>query len=408
MTMQKTETKRNGHSSWPNRIVWGALGLGALGALGYAWAPKPLAVETALVSRGPLRVTVDEDGRTRVKDRYVVGAPLSGRVARIELRAGDPVSKGTVLARILPAESPLVDPRSHAVADARMATAVAAVAQSRSSIDRAKIALDSAEKELSRTRELVAKKAVPDVELERGELLLRARSEELVSAKFGADIATHELESARAAADHGKSRAAGSGEQFEVTAPVAGVVLRVLQGSEGVVQAGTPLVEVGDPAALEIAVDVLTVDALHVQPGARVTIDRWGGDRALAAHIRRIEPSAFTKVSALGVEESRVNAIVDLDEPRERWKGLGDGFRVEARLLVWEDPNVLTVPDGALFRTGEDYCAYVVTGGKVALRHVSLGRRNGLVAQVLGGLVDGDRVVVHPSDRVVEGLRVVY
>lgn len=408
MIMQKTETKKKAHSPWPKRIVWGVLGLGALGALGYAWAPKPLAVETALVARGPLRVTVDEDGRTRVKDRYVVGAPLSGRVARIELRAGDPVAKGTVLARILPAESPLVDPRAHAVADARMATAVAAVAQSRSSIDRAKIALDSAEKELSRTRELVARKAVPDVELERGELLLRARSEELVSAKFGADIATHELESARAAADHGKSRTAGSGEQFEVTSPVAGVVLRVLQGSEGVVQAGTPLVEVGDPAALEIAVDVLTVDALHVQPGARVTIERWGGEHPLAAHIRRIEPSAFTKVSALGVEESRVNAIVDLDEPRERWKGLGDGFRVEARLLVWEDPNVLTVPDGALFRTGEDYCAYVVTGGKVALRHVSLGRRNGLVAQVLGGLVDGDRVVVHPSDRVVEGLRVVY
>ncbi len=408
MTMQKTETKKKAHSPWTKRIVWGVLGLGALGALAYAWAPKPLAVETALVARGPLRVTVDEDGRTRVKDRYVVGAPLSGRVARIELRAGDPVAKGTVLARILPAESPLVDPRAHAVADARMATALAAVSQSRSSIDRAKIALDSAEKELARTRELVAKKAVPDVELERGELLLRARTEELVSAKFGADIATHELDSARAAADHGKSRTAGSGEQFEVTSPVAGVVLRVLQGSEGVVQAGTPLVEVGDPAALEIAVDVLTVDALHVQPGARVTVERWGGDHPLSAHIRRIEPSAFIKVSALGVEESRVNAIVDLDEPRERWKGLGDGFRVEARLLVWEDPNVLTVPDGALFRTGEDYCAYVVVGGKVALRHVSLGRRNGLVAQVLGGLVDGDRVVVHPSDRVVEGLRVVY
>ena len=408
MTMQKNETKKQAHSPWPKRIVWGVLGLGALGALAYAWAPKPLAVETALVARGPLRVTVDEDGRTRVKDRYVVGAPLSGRVARIELRAGDPVAKGTVLARILPAESPLVDPRAHAVADARMATAVAAVAQSKSSIDRAKIALDSAEKELARTRELVAKKAVPDVELERGELLLRARSEELVSAKFGADIATHELDSARAAADHGKSRTTGSGEQFEVTSPVAGVVLRVLQGSEGVVQAGTPLVEVGDPAALEIAVDVLTVDALHVQPGARVTVERWGGEHPLAAHIRRIEPSAFIKVSALGVEESRVNAIVDLDEPRERWKGLGDGFRVEARLLVWEDPNVLTVPDGALFRTGEDYCAYVVAGGKIALRHVTLGRRNGLVAQVLGGLVDGERVVVHPSDRVVEGLRVVY
>ena len=398
MNMQKPETKKKTRSPWPKRIVWGVIGLAALGGLLYAWLPKPVPVETALVAPGPLRVTVDEDGRTRVKDRYVVGAPLAGRVARIELRAGDPVAKDTVLARVLPAESPLVDPRAHAVADARVATAAAAVAQSGSTIDRAKIALDSAEKDLARTRELVANKAVPDVELERAELLLRARKEELLSAKFGADIASHELGSARAAADHGKRRASGpsgSGEQFEVTSPVAGVILRVLQGSEGAVQAGTPLVEIGDPAALEIAVDVLTIDG-------------WGGDHTLAAHLRRIEPSAFIKVSALGVEESRVNAIIDLDEPRERWKGLGDGFRVEARLLVWEDVNVLSVPDSALFRTGEAFCAYVVVGGKVAMRQVSLGRRNGLVAQVLGGLVAGDRVVIHPSDRVVEGLRVTY
>ena len=404
--MNMTSPKASKQSSvWIKRVILSVLGLCGAGLLVYAWLPKPIPVESEPVRRGPLKVTVDEDGRTRVKDRYVVGAPLSGRVARIELRAGDVVTKGTVLARILPADVPLVDPRTHAMADARVASSSAAVFQSRSSIDRAKIALDSAEKELARTRDLAKRDAVPAVELERAELAARARSEELVSAKFGADIATHELASARAAADHGRGRAARADEQFEVTSPTAGVILRILQGSEGVVVAGTPLVEVGDPAALEIAVDVLTTDALHIAPGAHVTIERWGGE-PLLAHIRRIEPSAFVKVSALGVEESRVNAIIDLDEPRERWKGLGDGFRVEARVLVWEDPKALFVPDGALFRSGEDFCAFVVEGGRARMRRLKLGRRNGVIAQVLEGAQEGDRVVVHPTDRIVEGVRI--
>ncbi len=392
-------------SRWLKRSITATLVAGAAGGLVYAWLPKPLPVESEAARRAPLRITVDEDGRTRVKDRYVVGAPLSGRVARIELRAGDPVVKGTVVARILPADPPLFDPRSHAMADARVAAANAAVLQSRSAIERARIALDSAEKELSRTRDLVRSLAVPPVELERAELGVRARSEELASARFGADIASHELGSARAAAQHGKGRPSRDDEQFEVTSPTAGVILRVLQGSEGVVAAGAPLVEIGDPSALEIAVDVLTTDALHILPGAHVSIERWGGD-PLAAHIRRIEPSAFVKVSALGVEESRVNAIIDLDEPRERWKGLGDGFRVEARVLVWEESRALVVPDGALFRSGEGWSTFVVDAGRARLRSVKLGRRNGVLAQVLEGISEGERVVVHPTDSVVDGVRV--
>lgn len=393
-------------SPWLRRSVLGVVVACGAAGLVYAWIPKPIPVESETARRGPLRVTVDEDGRTRVKDRYVVSAPLAGRVARIELRAGDPVAKGTILARILPADTPLVDPRTHAMADARVASANAAVLQSRSTIERAKIALDSAEKDIARTRGLVKSAAVPEVELERAELLLRARSEELVSAQFGADVAAHELGSARAAAQHGKGRDARPDEQFEVTSPTAGVILRVLQSSEGVVMAGAPLVEVGDPAGLEIAVDVLTVDALHIKAGAHVSIERWGGDTPLSAHIRRIEPSAFVKISALGVEESRVNAIIDLDEPRPRWQGLGDGFRVEARILVWEEPKALVVPDGALFRTGEEWSTFVVDGSRARVRRLVLGRRNGVVAQVLEGLAEGERVVVHPTDRIVQGARI--
>lgn len=363
-------------SRWVSRAVTAAVVLALASLLVYAWMPKPLVVESAEVVLGPLRVTVDEDGRTRVKDRYVVGAPLGGRLSRIELRAGDPVTTKTVLARILPAETPLADPRSSAIADARVASANAGVLQSRSAIDRAKISLDSAEADLARAKDLVASKTVPPIELE------------------------------RAAADRGKRTK--SDDVFDVTSPTAGVILKVLQASEGVVGPGTPLVEVGDPDALEIAIDVLTIDALHIKPGARVTIERWGGDYPLAAHIRRIEPSAFVKMSALGVEESRVNAIVDLDEPIDRWRGLGDGFRVEARILVWDEANVLTVPDGALFRIGDDFGVFVVEGGKVHQRKVKLGRRNGTMAQVLSGLTRGDRVVVHPTDKVVEGVRVVF
>lgn len=400
MTMEKKKSR------WVSRAVTVAVVLALAALLVYAWMPKPLVVESAEVVEGPLRVTVDEDGRTRVKDRYVVGAPLGGRLSRIELRAGDPVTTKTVLARILPADTPLADPRSSAIADARVASANAGVLQSRSAIDRAKISLDSAEADLARAKDLVASKTVPPIELERAELLVRARKQELASTKFGADIAVHELTSARAAADRGKRTK--SDDVFDVTSPTAGVILKVLQASEGVVGPGTPLVEVGDPDALEIAIDVLTIDALHIKPGAHVSIERWGGDYPLAAHIRRIEPSAFVKMSALGVEESRVNAIVDLDEPIDRWRGLGDGFRVEARILVWDEANVLTVPDGALFRIGDDFGVFVVEGGKVHQRKVKLGRRNGTKAQVLSGLTQGERVVVHPTDKVVEGVRVVF
>jgi len=241
---------------------------------------------------------------------------------------------------------------------------------------------------------------------EQAQVEARFRSEELTSAQFAARVADHQLEMSRAALGLIGARD-GEGEQMEVRAPVAGQVLRVIQESEGVVAAGTPMLEAGDPAHLEIVVDVLTSDAVEIEPGARVEIDRWGGEHTLAAHVRTVEPSAFTRMSALGVEEQRVNVIIDLDEPRERWQSLGDGYRVEARIVVWAQDDVLKVPASAVFRHGRGWAVFAVEGDTARLREVEVGRRNGLAVQITEGLSADDRVVVHPSERVVDGVAVV-
>lgn len=400
----KNKNHRRNHSGrWIRRALWGTAIAAAAAGLVYAWLPKPVQVDMEPARVDAMQVSVDEDGQTRVKERHLVSAPLAGNMARIELKAGDRIDRGAVLARILPVEPALLDARTKAGSEARVQAATAAQKQARSTIDRAKIALEQTEKETDRVRDLAKTGSVAAAELERAELLLRARREELQSAELGAKVADHELEVARAALRRVQGPA--SGEQFEVTSPISGAVLRIVQQSEGVVMPGAPLVELGDPASLEIVVDVLTADAINIRPGARVSIERWGGE-PLRAHVRNVEPSAFTKLSALGVEESRVNAIIDLDEPRTKWEGLGDGYRVEARVTIWEAPDALVVPDGALFRDGESWAVFAVRDGKAELTHVEVGRKNGRVAQVVRGLQAGDRVILHPSDRVVHGVRV--
>lgn len=399
----KKNHRRNRPGPWIRRALWGAAIAAAAAGLVYAWLPKPVQVDMEAARAEAMRVTVDEDGKTRVKERHVVSAPLAGNMARIQLRAGDRVERGEVLARILPVEPALLDARTKAGSEARVQAATAAQKQARSTIDRAKTALEQAENETARARELAKSGSIASAELERAELSLRARREELQSAELGAKVADHELEVARAALRRVQGPA--SGDQFEVTSPIAGAVLRVVQQSEGVVTPGAPLVELGDPASLEIVVDVLTADAIGIRPGARVSIERWGGE-SLRAHVRDVEPSAFTKLSALGVEESRVNAVIDLDEPRTKWAGLGDGYRVEARVTIWEAPEALVVSDGALFRDGDSWAVFAVRDGKAELTRVEVGRKNGRVAQILRGLRSGDQVILHPSDRVVHGVRV--
>ncbi|MBN1652308.1 MAG: HlyD family efflux transporter periplasmic adaptor subunit [Deltaproteobacteria bacterium] len=378
-----------------------------VGAIVLAWMPKAVPVDVARVKRGPFEVTVDEDGKTRVKDRYLVSAPLMAHMARLTLEAGDDVQPGAILARLLPLPPQLLDPRSMAQAEARVAAARAGKRQSLTTIARVETELRYAEREAQRQRSLKSSGAVAEAALERAELEARALKEEHASAEFAAKVADQELAMALAALGRiGKTRAGDEDEQFELVSPVKGRVLRVIQESEGVVQPGTPLLEIGDPSALEIVVDVLTSDAVEIKPGTPARIERWGGDRVLRAHVRMVEPSAFTRLSALGVEEQRVNAVIDIDEPRSIWSALGDGYRVEARMTVWRGEAVLQAPMSATFRQGDGWAVFTVREGKARQARVEIGHRNSRAVEIVGGLREGETVIVHPGDRVADGVRV--
>lgn len=387
------------------RALWAAVAAALAVAIALGLRPAPVAVETAAASQGTLRVTVDEDGRTRVTDRYIVSAPLAATVARPSLRAGDSVRHGEVVARLVPVSPPLLDPRARTEAEARVGAARAALSQTGAAVASARAAVAFALRTAERERSMLGSGATSRQAVDEAELAARTRQEELASARFGERVAASELRLAQAALAR-IGRGAGSNDQFLVHAPVRGVVLRVFQESEGVVQPGAPLMEIGDPAALEAVVDVLTTDAVDIRPGAPVRIERWGGDSALSGHVHRVEPSAFTRLSALGVEEQRVNVVIHLDTPRSRWAALGDGFRVEASILTWEGRDRLLVPGGAVFRQGERWAVYVVDAGRARLRTIEIGRRNDSEVEVVRGLPEGERVVLYPTDDVSEGVRV--
>jgi HlyD family secretion protein len=384
-------------------LVLAALAL--LGVIWMAWRPNPIDVEIATVSRGPLVVTVDEDGLTRVKDRYLVSAPIAGNLGRLELDAGDPIAEGQVLARLVPLPPPLLDARTRAEAEARVAAARAARRQSQAAVNQARHASDFAKKEADRALAVVEQGGLAASDADRAVSTLDRSLDELRSAEFGARVAEHQLELAETALTR-LSGTADDGEQVEISSPVDGQVLRVLQESEGVVQAGAPIIEVGNPGALEVVVDVLSQDATRISPNAPVVIERWGGARPLEAHVRRVEPSAFTKISALGVEEQRVNVIVDIDEPKEHWSSLGDGFRVEARISIWRGDDVLRVPASAVFRAQDSWASFVVEDGKAVTRPVEIGETSGLQTEVLSGLEEGEQVIAYPSDSVRDGVPV--
>jgi HlyD family secretion protein len=376
-----------------------------IGLIVVAWIPNPVEVEVATVTRGPLIVTVNEDGRTRVKDRYVVSSPITGNLARPELEAGDTIEEGQVLARLVPLPPPLLDSRTRAEAKARVDAAQAALRQTQAAVNRARYERDFAKQESERALAVVQQGGLARSDADRAVSSYQSAEEQLRSANFGARVAEHQLKLAQTALLQLSGKAEDA-EQLEIAAPVGGQVLKVFQESEGVVQAGTPIVEVGDPAALEIVVDVLSQDATRIPDGAPVTIERWGGKVPLDGHVRVVEPSAFTKLSALGVEEQRVNVVVDLDEERHRWSTLGDGYRVEARISVWEGEDVLRLPASAVFRAEEAWATFVVEEGAAVLRAVEIGETNGLETEVLAGLEEGDVVIAYPSDSVRDGVSV--
>jgi HlyD family secretion protein len=317
------------------------------------------------------------------------------------------VKTGDVVARLLPMAAPLLDPRSRAQASTRVEAARAAGRQAHSTIARTRTALEMSQREVARLRQLHAQGAASDRTLEQAELETRAAAEALASAELGAKVADHDLKMAQSALGLWDEKA-GSSEHgpMELRAPADGVILRVIAESEGVVQPGTPLLEIGDPKALELVVDVLTTDAVQIERGARAYVERWGGDETLEAHVSLVEPSAFTRLSALGVEEQRVNVVLDLDAPHERWSMLGDGYRVEVRIVIWEAKDKLLAPVSAVFRHGKGSAVYVLQKDVVRVTKVEVGRGNDEQVEILSGASEGTKVVTHPSDQLEDGSQV--
>jgi HlyD family secretion protein len=365
--------------------------------------PESVAVDVARVERGPLRVTVDEEGETRVRERFLVSAPVSGRVARIELEPGDRVERGrTVVATFAPGDPTPLDARARAEAEAAVGAADAALGRARAEQQRAGAALELARSELARLRALARQQIVAAQALEAAEAQERSAEEGARAAGFAVRAAEHEREMARARL----SQARGGGAALAIRSPIDGVVLKRFRESAGIVPAGEPLLELGDPAALELVSDLLSSDAVKVRPGSAVLLEQWGGDEALRGRVRRVEPSGFMKVSALGVEEQRVNVIVDFEDAAAAGRVLGDGYRVEVRIVLWQAQDAVKVPASSLFRRGEEWAVFVVEGGRARARAVSIGHRGGAEAEVLSGVEPGATVVVHPSDSVRDGVRV--
>ena len=370
--------------------------------LAVAMWPSAADVDVALVSRGAMQVTIDEEGETRVRERFVVSSPVSGTVERIELEPGDSVVRGTtIVARIRPAASPLIDPRTQAELRAAAEAARAAVGQTKAELERAMAARSRSASTAKRMESLLQSGAISRDELEAAQTAQRSGEEAVRASEFAVARAEHELQLARAR----MTPSAAGGATVNVVAPVDGVVLKRVRESTSVVPVGEPLVEIGDAASLEIVADLLSTDAVRVARGAPVIIDQWGGPHPLEGRVRLVEPSGFMKVSALGVEEQRVNVIVDFEDEVEP-KSLGDGYRVEVRIVTWRDDGVLKMPIGALFRRGQDWAAFIVDNGRARERAVQIDHRNDREAQVVKGLTEGETVIVHPPDTLNDNTRV--
>lgn len=432
------------------RSLYGLLGALAVGFIIYVLQPQPLVVDLATVARGDFQVTINAEGKTRVRDRYGVTAPVTGDLQRLSLQVGDRVRAGDTIAQIDPlplnnqvkaaqgrlssAQAELAGvnsqrpkPAAVAQAQARIEAAQAAQAQAQTRVEEAAAALTQAQRERDRLTTLYEQGGVARQELEARHLATTQRQQELTMARQQVTATAAEVEAARAARRlitaeqrdpdylvgvyQGQIAAieaelvslADAARRTTVTAPAAGQVLTVIEPNRRYVTAGTPLLTLGDPKKLELVIDILSTDAVQVRPGARVIVNRWGGDQPLKAQVRLVEPAAFTQISALGIEEQRVNIIADLHQPPPT---LGDGFRVEAQIVLWEAQQVLQVPISALFRCEPDWCAFVVDQGRAQRRSLGLGRRNDQGAVVESGLAVGDQVILYPGDQVGPGRRV--
>lgn len=397
--------KKTGSPPWRRRLPLVA-GLLLVALIMAGLWPRAVPVETGTVTRGPLAVTVDEEGMTRVKNRYVLSAPVAGQLRRIDWKAGAPVEAGrTVLATLETSGADFLDARSQAQAEARVRGAEARREAALAQRERASATAKMYGADFERLKQLYAQKVLSAQEFDAAQMRTTTALQDERAAEFGLKVAEFELEQARALLS--REQPGGNAEPLVITSPVSGRILRVFQESSRVVPGGFPLLEVGDPADLEVRIEVLSRDGVAITPGARVSLEQWGGPAPLAARVRLVEPSAFTKVSALGVEEQRVYVVADFTDPLDRRPTLGDSYRVEAHIVTWESDRALRVPAGALFQRGGVWQAFVLDGRHTRLRAVSIGHNNGIEAEVLGGLAEGDHVVVYPGDKVADGTRVV-
>lgn len=373
-----------------------------------AWAfyPKPTAVDVAEIRSGRFERSVEEDGRTRLRDRFVVSAPVAGRLSRLTLREGDPVREGELLAQLWPAAPALLDERRLQEQREQVAAAEAGVQRAQSGVERAEVALAQAEADLRRNESLAARGFLSATQVENARLAVQLRRRERDAALQDADAARHQLAQLRVALRQAGSREPLANRPWPVRSPVAGKVLKLRQQSEAVVAAGAPLIEVGDPAQMEVLVDLLTEDAAQVRPGAIATLANWGGPAELQARVRHVEPSAFTKVSALGVEEQRVYVLLDIVSPPAQWASLGDGFKVDVRIPVQSAESALLVPVGCLFPRGSRQALFVVDGGRARLQEVELVARNGQDAWIRTRLAPGTKVIAYPPSTLGDGDRI--
>ena len=384
-----------------------AIGAALLCLIVFGLWPKPIEVEAASVAAGPLTTAVLEEGKTRIRHRHIISAPVSGFLNRVELRAGDRIEAGTtVLATIQPQIAGFLDPRTRAEAEARVRSAEAATMQRAAQLERANASLQLAEKELTRAKALQRSGAIAARDFDAAESQASVLARESRAATFAQQVSEFERAQAEAALIQAQTPQGEKTEPLVITAPVSGFVLHVHEESARVLAVGAPIMEVGDPTDLETEIELLSSDAVGVRPGADATIERWGGDTALRGRVAVVEPGAFTKISALGVEEQRVKVRVDFVDPLPPGRALGDRFRVEARIVTWSSASVLQIPTGALFRRGDAWMTFLLDRGKARATKVAIGRNNGVAAEVLGGLRAGQLVILHPPDAVADGGRV--
>lgn len=388
--------------------LWSLLSVGVLAGLVRAFWPQPLQVDIITVDPGPMTVTVADEGETRVTDVFVVSAPIAGRVRRIEAEPGDRlVANETLVAQIEPTDPVLLDPRSEAQAKAALNASESSAALARAELDKAEAELEFARAELKRSRQLASNGTISESEMDKAERSYKTSLAAFAMTQAELQVRNYELTRARAElmSPAEASELRDSCACVSILSPVDGRILQVSNESERIVSAGEPLVEIGDPEQLEIVVDILSSDAVRVQAGQNAFIDGWGGEARLKARVRRVEPFGFTKVSALGIEEQRVNVILDIASPREDWQRLGHGYQVDARIVLWESQDAIKVPLTALFRDGDRWAIFVSENDRAAQRIVEVGHRSEHDAEILQGLEAGEQVLVYPSESVEVGTR---